>query len=294
MPTVESPGAGEFEKLKDRIRSGVSLPVPSSASMRLLDKLGSPDVTFRELELVISGDPGLAATVLSCADSPFMMPGARQVTIREAVMRLGLEALKAIAISVSLRALHTKTTVLPKGVFAKHSVAVAYTAKVLFARNFMDEPDVKATLTQDEIYAVGLLHDLGLLLYATQDPRAYAKADMIARRADSTVAAAFRHLYEKDLCDLVPALFDRWPHMAKLSQAIVSLGRPWENPGEADALKCLLAADWLVTCPLEMSVENRTISEQPRPEIAALCDIAMGELDALRTNLQAHFTKCGL
>lgn len=262
--------------------------------MRLLQALALPESTARSLELVISGDPALATAVLTSAEVPFSLNGSHQVSVRDAVILLGTEALKAIALSVSLRSLHSNAPVLAKGRFERHSVAVAFIAKYLFARNFLQQGQLQSTMTQDEVYAVGLLHDLGFLLFASQDPKGYEKLDYMTRRAASSMAASFRNAYQRDLCDLVPSLFDRWPHMGKLTKSIVSLGRPWEYPEEQDALRAILAADYVVTVPMGMAIENRAITEEPRPEIASLCDEAMLEIEQLKSAVEAHFLKCGL
>src|SRR5262245_2015939 len=123
-----------------------------------------PQSTRQDLHKVISGDPALCSRILKVVNSSFYgLPG--QIgSINRAIVMLGLNAVKNIAIAASLAKLFRGGDLTPN--FSArdlwtHSNVTAAAAKVV-ANN------LKIGLS-DEAFLAGLIHDIGIMVEMQYD-----------------------------------------------------------------------------------------------------------------------------
>ena len=133
-------------------------------TLRIVELVESPSSTAQDLHNVISNDPALCSRILKVVNSSFYgMPG--QIgSINRAIVLLGLNAVKNIAISASLSKLFKGGQLCPA--FAakdlwRHSVATAATCKVM--------ADVLKLGLPDEAFLAGLMHDIGIMVAMQHD-----------------------------------------------------------------------------------------------------------------------------
>ncbi len=135
------------------------LPVFPASVAALLARLRDPNVAARDVEAALRPDALLTARVLRLANSGYYRGGGEISTVKDAVVRLGLQTLFGLATSSGL------AQVLPArlhgygidaGAFMSHSAAVAVFAERLARRYAADVERVAFT--------AGLLHDLGKLV----------------------------------------------------------------------------------------------------------------------------------
>ncbi|MFM9995169.1 MAG: HDOD domain-containing protein [Phycisphaerales bacterium] len=133
-------------------------------TLRIVELVESPKSTAQDLHKVIANDPALCSRILKVVNSSFYgLPG--QIgSINRAIVMLGLNAVKNIAIAASLAKLFRGGDLTP-GFSAKalwkHSVSVAATAKLL--------ADKLGMAFSDEAFLAGLLHDIGLMVEMQYD-----------------------------------------------------------------------------------------------------------------------------
>lgn len=124
--------------------------------MRILEVVQDPQSTARDLHEIVCNDPALSARVLRVVNSAFYgLPG--QIgSLDRAIMLLGLNAVKNIAIAASLSKMF-KGTVICDDFSGKdlwtHSVAVGACNKLITSAIGLALPD--------EAFLAGLIHDLG-------------------------------------------------------------------------------------------------------------------------------------
>lgn len=128
-------------------------------TIKIIELVEDPDSTAGDLHKIISNDPALCARVLKVVNSAFYgLPG--QIgSINRAIVLLGLNAVKNIAIAASLAKLFRGGRVCPQ--FSArdlwtHSIAVAATVKLLSDK-------LKMGLA-DEAFLAGLMHDIGIMV----------------------------------------------------------------------------------------------------------------------------------
>lgn len=92
-----------FEVIRKKLDQGYTLPVLSSIAVRLVEVASDEDSTIDELSNLIEKDPSLAVRVLKLANSAFFQTVTPATTLRSAILRLGFQQLRMLALTLSLK-----------------------------------------------------------------------------------------------------------------------------------------------------------------------------------------------
>ncbi len=143
--------------IEEANRSGVSTIMRTVS--RIVSITDSQEASARELKEVVQVDPPFATQLLQRANSAYYSPRRKISEIDEAIVWIGFEAFKELALSQSVCELFQHSDP-PEGysrtALWNHSVCVAVTAKMIYRREFRKKGDT--------MYAAGLLHDIGFIL----------------------------------------------------------------------------------------------------------------------------------
>ena len=147
-------GAGTFQADLAAVPAKLcSLPPLHSIATRVLALSDDPDSDLKRLASVLEGDPAFAAEVLFLANSPlFGFPSKLQV-LQHAIAILGLDRIKALAVTVAMRAFVGKGGPLIRQCW-RHSAACAVIAERI---------SPAFGLPGDQAYTAALMHDIGRL-----------------------------------------------------------------------------------------------------------------------------------
>ncbi len=91
------------DSVLDRIREGYSLPSLSLVALKLVNLASSETVTIEEMAELIETDPALTVRLLRLANSVFFRTVEPASTVEQAIMRIGSNHLRLMALSISLR-----------------------------------------------------------------------------------------------------------------------------------------------------------------------------------------------
>jgi len=154
------------------------VPTLPEAVKVLVAEMQKPDPSLHRLADIIATDPVLAAKVLQISNSAFF--GNRQTFTRvsQAVQYLGLEVIKAILLGAGIFA-QFDATLLARFSFNRlwqHSLRTAHLARQIAL--ILDLGEQLA----DESYTAGLLHDIGTILLAANQPAVYARLTQELKR----------------------------------------------------------------------------------------------------------------
>lgn len=133
-------------------------------TLKIIELVEDPQSTAQDLHEVISNDPALCSRILKVVNSSFYgLPG-QIASINRAIVMLGLNAVKNIAIAASLAKLFRGGDLTPN--FSardlwEHSIASAAAAKLL-------ADSLKYGLA-DEAFLSGLIHDIGVMVEMQYD-----------------------------------------------------------------------------------------------------------------------------
>ena len=140
-------------------------------TIKIIEIVEDPKSTARDLHEVIKNDPALSAKVLKVVNSAFYgLPG-QVASVDRAIILLGLSAVKNIAIAASIARLFKGRRISEHFSAAdlwRHSVAVAVAAHDIAKAS--PHPGMV-----DEIFAAGMIHDLGTMVERQAFPDQFAE-----------------------------------------------------------------------------------------------------------------------
>lgn len=172
-------------------------------TLKIIKLVEDPESTAQDLNKVITNDPALGARILKVVNSAFYgLPG--QIgSINRAIVLLGLNAVKNIAIAASLAKLFRGGQVSPtfnaKALWT-HSIAVATETRLLAKQAGLGLPD--------EAFLAGLIHDLGVMVELQARRTKFIEAielkdknpAMTLRQAETAVLGANHEQFGAALC----------------------------------------------------------------------------------------------
>jgi len=91
------------EDLIKKIESGYSLPSLSPVAMKLIAIALDESCTAEELSSIVDTDPSMTVRVLKMANSAFFHSSKPTTSLRQAIVRMGFQRLRIMALSLSLR-----------------------------------------------------------------------------------------------------------------------------------------------------------------------------------------------
>jgi putative nucleotidyltransferase with HDIG domain len=135
----------------------MELPVFNKVTLKLRNMIEDDNVGLADIAKVVQGDQALVSRVLKAANSAFFAGLNPVKTIREAIIRLGADAVLNIVISISQEPLYQSKRYGPrmKDLWT-HALAVASAARWLSLNLGFHQ-------AADECFLAGLFHDIGKL-----------------------------------------------------------------------------------------------------------------------------------
>lgn len=156
------------ESLRTLVEKIKKIPTIPVVAHEILSLIRDDLVAINKLEKIVENDPAISAKIMSVANSAFYGYKTSAKTLDNAIMRIGFNSVKNIALGISL------LTVLGNGkdqrtldyqrVF-NHSVSVGFIAGALIREFKFD--------ISEEIFINGILHDLGYMVLNRYFPKTY-------------------------------------------------------------------------------------------------------------------------
>ena len=235
----------------ERIKRAEELPQLPQVMLKLIKACGSEKTDVEELTRIISTDPALASKLLQIISSPYINLPRQVNTIKTAVVYLGLDAIRNLAISSSAMHFFKFSRALPGFDITRfwyHSYKCGILARYLAAETGHPNPD--------EFFLAGLLHDIGRLVLMRTFPKGYAR---VLEKAGKGAALfdAEREQFKVDTPQVSAWLFTRWQLNPISSDAVRFISEPAERIGEElDHVKILYTANALAKNDSEPDLEN--------------------------------------
>ncbi|MFT3788209.1 MAG: HDOD domain-containing protein [Tepidisphaeraceae bacterium] len=187
------------------IGSVSSIATLPEVTARIVKTVEDPRSNAQQLHQIVSHDPALVTRILKVVNSAFYgLPG-QIASIERAIVMLGLNAIKNIAVAASLGQLF-RGVKLCEGYTAKdlwtHCVGVAVVAREL-ARQ------AKLSIA-DEAFLAGMIHDVGLLVSLQVWPEKLKRACEEVRKTGADFCETERTIIGVDHQQLGQALAEKW------------------------------------------------------------------------------------
>jgi HD-like signal output (HDOD) protein len=204
-PTGPAAPVMDRDGLKDVVRKISTIATLPEVVAKIVSIVEDPKSSAAQLHRIVSHDPALVTRILKVVNSAFYgLPG--QIgSIERAIVLLGLNAVKNIAVAASLGQLF-RGVKLCEGYTARdlwtHCIAVAVTSREL-ARS-MKLP------VADEAFLAGMIHDVGMLISMQLQPEKLRQTCEMAAKNHVDFCEIERHLIGTDHQQLGQALCELW------------------------------------------------------------------------------------
>jgi HD-like signal output (HDOD) protein len=207
----------------ERLKSLGILPTVAIEIMKMMDDESS---SAAEVESAIQSDPSLLAQVLRVVNSSFYGLPRQVASVKQAVVLLGRNVIKSIAIASTVNRLYRKGRTFeglnPKDLWL-HAIAVGCTAREIARQTGEACPE--------EAFAAGMLHDVGVILEFQIFPREFEQILRTYREApDETYREAERACIGTTHEELGGSLCRRWNFPETIEFTSAFHHRPWDAP----------------------------------------------------------------
>ncbi len=204
----QGPPANSAAAIQENVQSAIKeishIATLPEVTMKIIKLVEDPDSTAQDLNKVISNDPALGARILKVVNSAFYgLPG--QIgSINRAIVLLGLNAVKNIAIAASLAKLFRGGKIsanFDARDLWTHSIASAAATRLLSNKCGLGLPD--------EAFLAGLIHDIGIMVeIQARRPKFIEALEMVdtqgctLREAEFACIGATHEMFGAGLCKL--------------------------------------------------------------------------------------------
>jgi HD-like signal output (HDOD) protein len=192
-------------RVMDAVKKVSALATLPEVTAKIIATVEDPKSTATQLHKIVSHDPALVTRILKVVNSAFYgLPG--QIgSVERAIVLLGLNAVKNIAVAASLGQLF-RGAKLTDEFSAKdlwrHCIAVGVAARDLAKQMKLG--------TADEAFLSGMIHDIGLLISLQQTPDALRAVCERAATTGTDFCELERELIGMDHQQLGMALAENW------------------------------------------------------------------------------------
>jgi len=168
------------------------LPTRPTVYVKVTKVLSQEEFSFDELAEIVEQDMGLSAKLLQIVNSGYFAPSKRVQSIRDAVTRLGSQVIRDLALTIEVFQQYQESKIPSFSIDAlqKHVMLVGQIASKI-------QPDKKLS---DDCRLAGMLHDIGKLVLASQQPDYVIQAMATAKKGRKSF-----HQAEQELSGLTHA-----------------------------------------------------------------------------------------
>ena len=254
---------------------------------RIIAVINNPEATAKELVEIILTDPPLAANVMRMVNSAYCAPKKKIADIQQAVIFIGFEALKELALNQKVCEIFKRGLNIngySRARLWKHSVAVALFSKMIYRREFVQRGE--------NAYAVGLLHDLGIIIEDQFQNEILTQILETAARRNIALVSAEQEKRGYDHAQIGMALAENWKLPAEIATGIGY----HHNPGQApDAFMQLTRVLHIANTCCQRSDIGYCDAPQPDEDLFNQCRQALNlephALDLIMQEVQQKITE---
>ena len=232
------------QKTREYVESLGQLPSAPQVYRDLNDALSSEQSNADHISRIVGQDPALAAKVLSVVNSAYFGLGRKISNIAEAVTLLGLRMLRALALSGHLISLYPQQRNWSYFSFDNLNQRAMLVARLA---NQICRDMKTSQAIQDQAFIAGLLHDLGLLVMASQDAQLYRKVLTVSAQKNTPLCSVEKKMLGLFHGEVAAYLLNHWKLPAAVTEAVLLHHTPQLSPGsDFSPLTAVHIADSLI------------------------------------------------
>jgi len=250
------------------------MPAFRSSVQRLLQLAADINADNREIVHVIESDPLMTVKVLKVINSPFYGLASKISSVQRAVVHLGINSIKNMALSVAAIGMlpAQNKAGFNNREFLLHSLTCASLCKLLGERLKVDPAQ------SSDFFVAGLLHDFGKIVFAEFVPATYKQVLQTAKEKEMAL-----HQVECDLLGIDHSQTGMWlaEHWGLSECLIVAINHHHNEYSHSTLSDCLFAANQ-ISKQLKFGFAGNPVVRQFPPELKQRFGM---DLEALVTEL---------
>ncbi|MDX2494557.1 MAG: HDOD domain-containing protein [Desulfuromusa sp.] len=188
----------DFESIT---KSMGELPASPIVATKLLELLRKPDLKIKELANAVSLDPVISARLMRMANSVFYQQMKQVRTVDRAIIIVGENVLKNLALEYSLRSTSKTYGVMERKLW-ENSIGCAVACRML--------ADRLTDIDKNEAYLAGLQHHIGKVVMVNRDKDLYKEVMRIVESEKGLLRDVERGLFAYSHEVVGAALLDHW------------------------------------------------------------------------------------
>jgi signal transduction histidine kinase/HD-like signal output (HDOD) protein len=204
----------------EKIKQSNHLPQLPQVMLKLVKACGNDKSNSEELAHIISADPSLTSKLLQIIGSSYVNLPKEVSNIKTAVVYLGLETIRNIAISSAAMHFFSLSKKLPEfdmASFWYHSYKCGVIARKIALENNFSDPE--------DFFLAGLLHDIGRLVLMQTFPKEY-QALLQTDSSETELLNGEMDLFGADAPQISSLLFSHWNLNSLASDAVLFINEP--------------------------------------------------------------------
>ena len=202
------------ERIRTQIFRIRELPALPLVVTRVLKLVSEPNASVQDLNKIISSDVALASKILRLANSAYYGLSRQVSTITEAVVYLGFNMVKAMALSISvfdvLKGRGSCYKYFSREALWRHAIACGVASRII-ARKIK-------LVDLETVFLAGLLHDIGKLVIDQYRNKEFKQILNLAEREHMLIMEAEQRIIGVDHTEVGYWLADWW----KLPESLTS------------------------------------------------------------------------
>lgn len=268
------------DSLRLHVEQITNLPSLPAIAHEIIALADDDLISINKLEMIIGNDPAISAKVMSVGNSAFYGFHTPAKTLRNAIMRIGFNSVKNIALGISIMTVlnnenHQGTPDYER--IFNHSVAVGFIARLL-SRRF------KCNIA-DEIVVSGILHDIGLLILSRYFPERYMDV-MNAFKKSKLLTDAEKEVFDFTHSEIGSWLAGKWSLPDTVSDTILYHHNPSQAGKNLVHIATVHVADYIVDSHIIRSTARDYISHFD-PSSLGLLGMSENDLNDVVTELKS-------
>ncbi|MCW5774917.1 MAG: HDOD domain-containing protein [Phycisphaeraceae bacterium] len=273
------------EAVASAIREVSHIATLPEVTLKIVQLVENQNSTAQDLNRVISTDPALCSRILKVVNSSFYgLPG-QIASINRAIVLLGLNAVKNIAIAASLAKLFRGgelTNNFSARALWDHSNATAVASKLL--------ADALKLGLADEAFLAGLMHDIGIIVEMQADrARLIEVVESVPRGQNGTPQADMLDIEERvfgaNHQNFGAALCEKWKFPASFARVAGHHHNPFDLPFEQRTLPLIVYVADRLAGELDGGFRLDLTSLETDPRAMADLKLTNEVLDSIRAAL---------
>lgn len=211
------------KKRINKIKNLKNLPTLPQILIKLIEACNNEETTPKELSEIISKDPSLSAKIMRLVNSSYLGLNTRIKSIEQAVVYLGSDAIRNMAISASVVQVfsHMKGgSLFSLSSFWNHSLMCASIARRIAKESSYEYPE--------EAFLSGLLHDIGKLVLQVNFKEDYAEILKDCEQNPDLLIGAEMRLGITH-CEVGACLIRQWKFNSLMADAVLYHHEPLDR-----------------------------------------------------------------